>query len=165
MTGRMDRRACRGRLSGATFNLERRPLATTSNTQRFKVEKCTLGGCSSRFLWPWVRRWMNHWSLWRTASAMPNLRSPSRRHQIFNQVVVGGRVWWTTLAAHIPLPSRPSALRWWTQSGRGIVSSADTIRDHTGRHARMLDICPCRRLPPYLTLTLAEPSSINQSIY
>jgi len=28
-------------------------------------------GCSSSFLRPWARRWINHWSLWHTDSVMP----------------------------------------------------------------------------------------------
>jgi len=35
-------------------------------------------GCSSRFLKPWTRRWINHRNLWHKASATPDQRLPSQ---------------------------------------------------------------------------------------
>ena len=39
-------------------------------------------GCSSPFLRPWARRWINHWSLWRMVSATPDLWLPSQSQGI-----------------------------------------------------------------------------------
>jgi len=41
-----------------------------------------LVGCSSPLLRPWARRWINHSSLWRMASATPDLRLPSQSQGI-----------------------------------------------------------------------------------
>jgi len=39
-------------------------------------------GCLSALLRPWARRWINHLSLWRMASATPDLHLPSQSQDI-----------------------------------------------------------------------------------
>jgi len=54
-----------------------------------------LVGCSSPLLRPWVRRWINHSSLWRTASATPDLRLPSQSQDIAApRLVPNYTAWW-----------------------------------------------------------------------
>ena len=38
----------------------------------------SVGGVLISLSRPWARRWINHWSLWRMASATPDLRLPSQ---------------------------------------------------------------------------------------
>ena len=56
------------------------------------------GGCSSPFLRPWARRWVNHWSLWRMASATTDLRLPSEPHGITAPWPVPNcTAWWQSI--------------------------------------------------------------------
>ena len=80
-------------------------------------------GCSSSpFLRPWARRWINHWSLWRMATATPDLRLPSQPQGITAcWPVPNYTAWWQKHACANNLPkvvawkreagSRSSALR------------------------------------------------------
>ena len=59
-----------------------KPIEMPSDVKTCVKKKChrvrTVGGVTSPFLRPWARRWINHWSLWRMASATPDLRLPSQ---------------------------------------------------------------------------------------
>ena len=59
--------------------------------RKFKVERWgkwtilyyeSIGGVLISLSRPWAPRWMNHWSLWLLASAMPDLRLPSQPQQL-----------------------------------------------------------------------------------
>jgi len=55
-------------------------LAVSADLKKVKVPYPIkmLMECSSSLLWPWACRWINHWSLWRMASATADLRLPSQ---------------------------------------------------------------------------------------
>ena len=55
----------------------------------------SVGGVLISLSRPWTRRWINHWSLWRMASATPDLRLPSQPQGITAAWLVPNYTgWW-----------------------------------------------------------------------
>ena len=72
--------------------------------QRWRVE------CSPRFVRPWARRWIDHWSLWRMASATPDLRLPFQPHCITASWPVWNySAWWQR---HMCVNNLPKVVTW-----------------------------------------------------
>jgi len=74
-----------------------------------------LVGCSSPLLRPWARRWINHSSLWRIASATPDLRLPSQSQDVADpRLVPNYTAWWQSVWTTClrSLPDSGSAGSW-----------------------------------------------------
>jgi len=59
---------CRVQRSTLTQSISHTVHEVRFSTYSSKLLNSRVGGCPSRFLRPWGRRWINHWSLWLTAS-------------------------------------------------------------------------------------------------
>ena len=58
----------------------------------------------------WARRWINHWSLWRMASARPDLRLPSQPQSITAPWLVPNyTAWWQR---HMCVNNLPKVVTW-----------------------------------------------------
>ena len=74
-------------------------------------------GCSSPFLRPQIRRWINHWSLWRMASETPDLRLPSQPQGITAPWPVPNyTAWWQR---HMRVNNLPKIVTWKCKAGSG----------------------------------------------
>ena len=78
-------------------------------SKRKEYHTAVLVACSSPLLRPWARRWINHSSLWRMASATPHLRLPSQSQDIaardwYQIILLGdrGTCVWTTCPRSLP---------------------------------------------------------------
>jgi len=76
-------------------------------------------GCSSPLLEPTARRWINHLSLWRMASATPDLRLPSQSQNIAApQLVPNYTAQWQR---HMRVNNLPEVVAW-QRNGRKLNS-------------------------------------------
>jgi len=72
-------------------------------------------GCSSPFLRPWARRWINHWSLWRMVSATPDLWLPSQSQGIAAAWPVPNyTAWWQR---QMCVNNLPKVVNWQRKTG------------------------------------------------
>ena len=87
---------------------------------------------SSPFLRPWARRWMKkHWSLWRKASATPDLRLPSQPQGItVPWPVPNNTAWWQR---HMCVNNLPKVVTW-KQNGRDSNPRPFELQVHSSNH-------------------------------
>jgi len=97
-------------------------------------------GCPSPAVRPWARRRINHWSMWRMASATPDLRLPSQPHGIIVHClpVPNYTAWWQR---HMCVNNLPNVVTWkrngWDSNPRPFESQVQrsnhyAIRPHRG---------------------------------
>jgi len=90
----------------------------------------------------WAHKWINHWSLWRMASATPDLRLPSQPYGI--------TALWSTFSG-----DRPGTLQWLYLHLLSLVScSVLTDRDLQQHHA--VSVCYSNREPLLSTETVCK---------
>ena len=94
-----------------------------------------LVGCSSPLLRPWAHRWISHLSLWRMASAMPDLWLPSPSQDIAARWLVPNyTAWWQR---HMCVNNLLKVKKTWQLLGqelnsRPLKSPANTLKGHSG---------------------------------
>ena len=103
----------------------------------------SIGGVLVSLSRPWARRWINHLSLWRMASATPDLRLPSQPQAITALWLVPNyTAWWQR---HMRVNNLPKVVTWkWNGrqlNPRPVVSRANTLTiipaGHTVLHTRV----------------------------
>jgi len=103
-------------------------------------------GCSSAFFRPWVCGWINQWSPWRMASAMPDLRLPSQPQGITAARPVPSYTAWRQM--HMCVNNLPKVVSWKREAGsrtsdlRSRKSSALTTPRHQTTHVQTMSQSP-----------------------
>ena len=79
--------------------------------KKWTIPLWSIDGCSSPSHSLWACRWINHWRLWRMASATPDLPLPSRPQSITALWSVPNcTAWWQR---HMGVSNLPRVVVWW----------------------------------------------------
>jgi len=124
--------------------------------------------CSSPFLRPWARRWINHWSLWRMAGATTNLRLPSQPQGITAPWPVPNYTarWQRNMRANnLPMVARsPEPTQIYSRNGMSIGS--DVFQSSTDRETKRPELsmgpfCVIRFNPTHQLTDTTRPNPIQ----